>query len=174
MLKVFSWFVLLAVAPGVAVAQVVAANSAMPQPAELSGVGEPAMADGLTPQVAGANQSNNIQVATGMLGLTDVQLVYAPQPSQYQPESGPEMAPPSQPVKVACVVGPDGRMQSCSVAADAPHDPKVAELALGDVSQFVVAPTTREGVPAAGQTLVVTCQFQPVDEAGERQDLAAN
>jgi hypothetical protein len=162
---------ILAATPEVALAQVEVADAASPKPADTSAVDEPTVADGLTPQVAGADQGGDAPVANGVLGLGDVQLVYAPPPSQYQPEGS---GAPIQPVRVACIVGVDGHMQNCSVFADAPHDPNVADLAMGDVSQFVVALAARDGTPVTGQTLVVTCQFQPLDETSGRQDLAAN
>lgn len=174
MLKVQVWIAMamMAAMPEIALAQVEVADAAAPKPAEASTNGDLAVADGMTPQAAGADQANDGPVSTGVLGLGDVQLVYAPPPSQYRPEGGADAAP-GQPVKVACIVGADGHMQNCSVSANAPHDPAVAQLAMGDVSQFVIAPTARDGAAVTGQTLVVTCQFKPLDANG-RQDLASN
>lgn len=169
MSKTLIWAAVVMLVPSVAGAQAIAANSAVPVTAGMGAVGAPVVADGLMPRAAGADQIGDRPISTGMLGLDDVKLVYAPQPSQYQPEGNGDAGPP---VRVACLIGTNGGMQNCSVAGNGAHDPAVVELALGDVSQFVVAPRTHDGRPVAGQTLVVTCQFQPVD--GGRQDLAAN
>jgi hypothetical protein len=176
MLKVYAWVALVTLAAlpeSVAAQGETVANSPIPVPADRSAVGEPAVADGLIPKAAGADQLGDRPTSTGILNLADVRVVYMPPPSQYQPESSPDSPSPAQPVQIACLIRSDGSMQDCAVNSGVQHDPNVAELALGDVSQFIVGPTARNGESVAGQTLVMTCQFQPVND-GERQSLASN
>lgn len=156
----------LSAVPGAALAQVeVSADTVGPKPAEISAIGEPVVADGLVPKPAGAGQETDDIASSKVLGLEDVRLVYSPPPSRYQPEGTAELADRGRSVEIACVVGPDGRMQGCSAAADRFTDPKVAELALTDVSQFIVAPTTRGGAQATGQTLRIICRFEQAEES---------
>ncbi|HVZ29894.1 MAG TPA: hypothetical protein VG839_05840 [Asticcacaulis sp.] len=175
MLKMQAWLAVaaLAVMPTIACAQAEVASGADPKPAETSIDGEPAVADGLMPQTAGDGPSaDETPQARQVLRLDDVRLVYAPPPSRYQPE-GDNAITSDKTVDVACVIGGDGRMRDCGVASDTPQDPKVAQLALDDVSQFVVAPTARDGTSSAGQTLVISCQFKPLAADG-REALASN
>ncbi len=64
-------------------------------------------------------------------------------------------------VLLRCVVGDDGSMHDCAVASETPRDEDFGAAAMKVATLFRLKPTTRDGAPTAGKTIVIPLRFAP-------------
>lgn len=101
------------------------------------------------------------------VSLGDVSVVYQPEPTGYQPQgSDIDLSDAGKSFDIACRIVAGGKLTSCAVQANEINDVNFLRVAVGNVSQWVLAPRTVDGRPVAGRTLIVTCQFRRTDVAG--------
>ncbi|ESQ92122.1 hypothetical protein ABAC460_04345 [Asticcacaulis sp. AC460] len=97
--------------------------------------------------------------------LGDVRIVHQPPPSGYQPEgTNFDLEDQGKTFDISCTIAADGRLSACEAGENDLYDQKFVDIATANVSQWVVAPQTVAGGPAAGKTLIVTVQFNRTDQ----------
>ncbi len=123
----------------------------------------------LTLALCGLGVPGAVFAQDSVLRMNDVTINYQPKPASYQPDgTNYDLADQGKSFNIACVIGADGHPGGCRADNNNMVDQNFVSRALGNVSQWVIDPTARDGSATTGQTLVITCQFTRTDEAPQR------
>lgn len=96
--------------------------------------------------------------------LGEVNIVYQPQPSGYQPQGSEiDLSDQGKSFDVSCIIGAEGKLQNCQAGDNDLYDQNFVRIAVANVSQWVMSPQTVDGKSSVGRTLLVTCQFRRAD-----------
>ncbi|ESQ76803.1 hypothetical protein [Asticcacaulis sp. AC402] len=112
-------------------------------------------------------------VATEPAYFGDIRILHQPAPSGYQPEGTTfDLEDDGKSFDIACTIAANGRLSACEAGENELYDEKFIDIALANVSQWIVAPQTVGGQSTAGRPLIVTVRFNRSD-GNETADVVA-
>ena len=105
--------------------------------------------------------------------LSDLNIVSRPQVAPYRPDGNLDLNDNGKAFSMVCTINGTGHLSDCYAEANTLNDQNFVRHGLNDVGQWVVAPSLRDGQPAAGRQVRITCRFDQVPPEGA-QKLASN
>ncbi|MGZ3298145.1 MAG: hypothetical protein ACXU8U_05830 [Asticcacaulis sp.] len=109
------------------------------------------------------------------LRLSDVDIVYQPEPASYRPENTDyDLADQGKRFDIECVIAANGHVRDCQAMQNNLADQNFVRVALDSVKGFIVGPVAHDGLPTAGRTLVITSEFHRTnDDVKRTTDIAS-
>lgn len=108
--------------------------------------------------------------------LSDLNIVSRPQVEPYRPDGNLDLSDSGKAFSMVCTIDGAGHLSNCYAEANTLNDQNFVRHGLNDVGQWVVAPSLRDGQPAAGRQVRITCRFDqvPPELPEGAQKLASN
>jgi len=114
------------------------------------------------------------QARNPYVGLSELNIVSQPVVEPYRPDGNLDIDDSGKAFSMVCTIAGDGHLSDCYAEPNTLNDQNFVRHGLSDVSQWVVAPSLRDGQPAAGRQVRISCRFDPVAPGPKDRALASN
>ena len=100
----------------------------------------------------------------GYVGPEDVQILYQPDPQNYQPDGNLDANDAGKSFAIVCTISDSGHLGDCYAEPNDLNDQNFVRLAMDNAKRWVIGPTLRDGEPSAGQSFRLVCRFDRLDD----------